>query len=379
MANPEHLSILKQGVEIWNKWREEHEEVAVDLSEANLSEAHLRKANLRKANLRKAKLMGANLAKANLMWASLPGANLTSANLAKAVINKATLNKAILPGAVFGMANLPGADFTEADLRGANFALANLKTANFTRANLAKATFINANLRGANLNEANLEGANLYEATLTKVNFERATLINCKIYGASVWNVNLKETKQSDLIITPQDEPEITVDNLEVAQFIYLLLDNENVRKVIDTITSKVVLILGRFTPERKKVLDALKAELRQRNYSPVLFDFDKPASKDLTGTVETLARMARFIIADLTDPSSIPHELATVVPFLRTTPVQPLRLAGTSGYSMFNDFTIYPWVLETFLYETSDHLISSLREKVIGPAEAKVQELTKS
>ena len=49
---------------------------------------------------------------------------------------------------------------------------------------------------------------------------------------------------QKNLIITPHGEPAITVDNLEVAQFIYLLLNNESVRRVIDTITSKVVLIL---------------------------------------------------------------------------------------------------------------------------------------
>jgi len=55
------------------------------------------------------------------------------------------------------------------------------------------------------------------------------------------------------LIITPPNEPEITVDNIEVAQFIYLMLYNQKIRDVIDTITSKVVLILGRFTPERKQ------------------------------------------------------------------------------------------------------------------------------
>src|SRR5215207_2029801 len=33
-------------------------------------------------------------------------------------------------------------------------------------------------------------------------------------------------------------EPEITVDNIEVAQFVYLLLHNEKIRDVIDTITS---------------------------------------------------------------------------------------------------------------------------------------------
>jgi hypothetical protein len=45
--------------------------------------------------------------------------------------------------------------------------------------------------------------------------------------------------------------------------FVYLLLDKERIRNIIDTITGKVVLILGRFTDERKAVLDALRDELR--------------------------------------------------------------------------------------------------------------------
>ena len=76
-----------------------------------------------------------------------------------------------------------------------------------------------------------------------------------------------------------------------------------------------MVLILGRFTPERKAVLDALREELRKRDYLPVLFDFDKPASKDITETVSMLAHMARFVIADMTDPRCIPHELAIDYP----------------------------------------------------------------
>ena len=53
------------------------------------------------------------------------------------------------------------------------------------------------------------------------------------------------------MIITKENEPEITVDNIEVAQFIYLMLNNQKVRDVIDTITFKAVLILGRFTAIR--------------------------------------------------------------------------------------------------------------------------------
>ena len=85
-----------------------------------------------------------------------------------------------------------------------------------------------------------------------------ADLTGCRIYGASAWDLILDGAKQQDLIITPEDEPAITVDNIEVAQFVYLLLHNQKIRDVIDT-TSKAVLILGRFTDDRKTVLDALK------------------------------------------------------------------------------------------------------------------------
>ncbi len=166
------------------------------------------------------------------------------------------------------------------------------------------------------------------------------------------------------------------MDDLKVAHFIYLLLNNDEIRNVIDTITSKVVLILGRFTEDRKAVLDALREELHERwGYVPVLFDFDKPASKDLTGTIETLARMARFIIADVTDAKSVPAELATVVPHLPTTAVQPILREGSEPYALFGRALEYPWVLEPYEYESHAHLIASFGE-VLSMAERKVKEL---
>jgi hypothetical protein len=48
------------------------------------------------------------------------------------------------------------------------------------------------------------------------------------------------------LVITGAGEHAVTVDNIEVAQFIYLMLHNQKIRDVIDTITSKAVLILHR-------------------------------------------------------------------------------------------------------------------------------------
>jgi hypothetical protein len=200
------------------------------------------------------------------------------------------------------------------------------------------------------------------------VDLTGANLTGCRIFGVSAWRLKLDRTKQQNLIITPSNEPEITVDNIEVAQFIYLLLHNEKIRDIIDTITSKVVLILGRFTPQRKAILDGLREELRRRDYLPILFDFDKPASRDITETISLLARMARFVLADITDARSIPQELNVIVPDLPSVPVQPLLLKESSEYGMFEHYTRYPWVLPLYRYETQ--LITELGEQVIGPAE---------
>ena len=79
MANPVHLSILKEGVEAWNKWRKDKPKIRRDLTDANLTEANLTEANLRKADLGYASLTGAVLERADLAEANLEAANFTGA------------------------------------------------------------------------------------------------------------------------------------------------------------------------------------------------------------------------------------------------------------------------------------------------------------
>jgi hypothetical protein len=332
MANDEHIAQLKKGAAAWNAWRKRNPDIRPDLTKAKLSRRDLRKANLFDSNLRGAKLRRADLRGADLR----------------------------------------GAAFIEADLSGANLSEAKLQGAHFKRTNLS-----GADLRGANLNSA----------TLVEVDLPGADLRGCRVYGISAWGLKLdKATKQQNLIIKRDreisikrvvidKEPEITLDNIEVAQFIYLMLNNQKVRDVIDTVTSKAVLILGRFRPKRKAVLDALRKKLRKRGYLPILFDFDVPARRNITETVTLLARMARFIIADLTDPSSIPQELQAIIPSVRV-PVQPVLLKGSSLYSMFKDFEGYPWVLPVYQYKKPKQLLATLAEKVIAPAESKAKAL---
>jgi hypothetical protein len=169
------------------------------------------------------------------------------------------------------------------------------------------------------------------------------------------------------LVITPKDEPAITVDNIEVAQFIYLLLHNQKIRDVIDTITSKAVLILGRFTEERKAVLDKLREELRNRNLLPILFDFAIPASRDVTETIKTLASLAQFVIADVTDATEVRVELNNIVPDFTSLPIQPILLRGHPEFVSLSHLTKFPWVLPIFEYDDREHLLANLDKSVVG------------
>jgi hypothetical protein len=336
MADEEQLKILKQGAQVWNHWREEHPDVRPDLSGANLSQANLFGADLSRADLSGAHLKGANLGETRLVEADFRGADLGGAYL-----GWADLYKADLGGAALGAANLKGAALTD-----------------------------------AHLGQANLSGANLTEATLVRTDFTDAILTGCSIYGISAWNLKLKGATQSELVITPEGDPIITVDDLEVAQFVYLLLNYKKLRDVLNAVTKRGVLILGRFRDGGLELLQAVAAQLRDHGYLPIIFEFDRPESRSITETVKTLAGLSRFIIADLSGPS-VPHELYATVPHFKI-PFVPIIEKGRQRYALFADIAEYPWVLPLVEFDNQAQLIELLPGRIIAPAEEKHRERQK-
>src|SRR6266498_3870830 len=149
MANPKHLEILKRDVKEWSQWREAHQGIKPDFSEADLSGAFLSMADFSMADLRKADLGMAIITGANLTGADLTGAKLNYANL-----DRARLGTAKLVGAKLVLAKLVGANLTGANLVGANLSGAVLSGTKLRNATLLTSRLINANFDGADLTKA---------------------------------------------------------------------------------------------------------------------------------------------------------------------------------------------------------------------------------
>ena len=327
MANEAHLAKLKEGVELWNRWRDENPTITPDLSSAMLDHAALLGADLRGANLREVHLVSADLRTAHLQEANLLGAW------------------------------LDGVDLRDAELSGAD---------------LFGAYLSHADLRGADLQRASLERVNMINTKL-----QRANISGARVYGISAWDLYTDDkTIQNDLVVTPseraigrRDNASVLVDDLEVAQFVYLMLNSAKIRNILTVIGKKGVLILGRFSPaERKAVLDAVRARLRELDYIPMMFDFGKVDDRSFTETIKVLAGMSRFIIADVTDPKSAPLELQATVPDYMV-PFVPILHEGEKPFSMLADLQSYPWVMPVKTYRNIDQLVEKLETKIIAPA----------
>ena len=325
MTNQVQFEILKEGVKIWNKWRAKNPDAVIDLS-------------------------GSDFYRANLS-----GINLTGANLERAFFEKADLVKSDLMGANLNQANLIDAHLFEA----------NLCSANLSRANL-----FGADLMGANLNAADMTGATLANANLASARIDKAKVSGSWVYGVNIWNLEGEFEEQRDLVITHRGQPAITVDNIKVAQFIYLILNNEQIRDAINSLTSKTVLILGRFPSlERKAILAALKNGLRGYNLFPIIYDFDHPTDKDFADTIKILAGLSYFVIADITNPNSSPYELLEALPDYQI-PFVPIIQEGEQPFSkMVNLQKKYNWVLNTVSYDSVDTLLKELKPAIIDPA----------
>ncbi|HMU94698.1 MAG TPA: pentapeptide repeat-containing protein [Anaerolineales bacterium] len=340
-----------------------------DLSDAKFDQAILKNANFNETNLNGTYLTQCDLSSCTFKKASLVNVKMVNSNLTGVDFSGRTL-----AGASFWRANLTRANIKETDCQMVEFAEAKLVGANLSFSNLDTAEFRDADLTSADLHGSYLANTSLLRAVVEKANFK-----NCYVYGTSAWDLIGTPKSQQDLIITPPSEPAITVDDLEVAQFVYLVYNNKKIRNFMNAFTDKNVLILGRFSlPERKAVLDGLREKLRTFDFVPIVFDFDSPQDKDYTETVQTLAGMSMFVIVDVTNPKSTPLEMEATVKQFKI-PYLPIidTSADDRPFAMMIDLQkSFHWVLPTFGYKTKKELLNNLKAAIIDRAIEKHDQL---
>ena len=326
MAHPHHLEQLDKGTAAWNTWRMEHPDLRPDLSLAQLEGRDLDGADLSGTNLRRTQLRNASLVNAAIMDADLRGATLMGADL-----RQAALNRSILIAANLSAATLQGAELDD------------------------------ANLRGANLSRANLQGASLRYTILVEADLSGADLTGCAIYGVSAWNTRLDGAIQEHLALSRSPalahsgpEPALTVDNLEAAQFLYLLAQNAYTSAIHSSLTRHIILICGQFTSERKAAYQTILPDLWERNYVPVFVDVLTLEAHTHIALINALIGISSGVVVDLSD---VPH---TGVMFpRRSIPVQPVLMEGKVEREVFPMF--YHQMLPIYRYDTMASLRSCL------------------
>ncbi len=361
-----------QGATKWNSWRSIENIKRIDLSKQDLSGLTLLRYNLAgidfsDSDLRETVLIESILLQSDFSRCILHDANLSLTQGGEAIFRQANMSRVNLNFSIH-----PNSDFRNAIISDSSCTSSLLNNCDFTECDLNNSNLICCNLTGSNFYRAQIQNAHLVGANLTNSNLELANISGSNIFGISAWNIISNGLIQKDLRITnDKDEFILTVDDVEVGQFIYLMSTNSNLKRIIDTITSKVVLILGRFTKDMKPILDSLKIKLREHGYISVVFDFEGPTSRSLTETIGLLGRMSKFIIADITDAKSIPQELSELIPNNPSLVIKPILLSGKGEYSMFEHWKPYPWVLPVLEYESEHELLSKVNSDII----LKVQE----
>lgn len=348
----QQLEILRLGAHAWNKWRATNPGAAVDLSDLNFeSDVHEPKHIY-----------------------DIPdyfGFDFSGAKLNRAHFRNVLFHDCSFKGADIHFADMCFARFSRCDFAGAELNVTRVGSATFQSCCFDGAELSYCSAEDTDFSGSSFVGTQMDMMSLVKANFSNAKIIGANVFGSSIWNLNLTNCEQDGILVT-KDNDHLTVDSIEVAQFMHLLIHNPNIRKVIETITTRVVLILGRFTRRRIAVLRAIKTLLRKHGYIPVLFDFERPDSRDLTETVSTLAHLSRFVIADITAAKSVRQELQAIVPTLPSVPVQPLLAKGQAEYQMLEHIRRYPWVLDTVRY-TPEHIPEAV-QKAISACESGIR-----
>ncbi len=335
-----------------------------DLSGARLSNAELRQTDLSRSRLFKTDFQQADLFRADFTASQLEAANFTeagaqNADFSQTLLKSALFKKCQLNNACFERANMDFADFFGADLENANLNYASMvgsrfeiagmvnlrmnhadcRGANFKFADLSGSHLEAADLRFADIRNANLNGTNVIFSALADADLEKTMFGRCTMMGTVSQNLRLKGSVQSDIVITKNDEPTISLDGILQAQMIHFLLRNSLVIQSIECLTLKAVLILGTFGDAAIQTLEAVKKCVRKIDRIPICYDVEgKFNTHPHHPFLKAIIPWVSFVIADISDREATPEKIRLISEKFPDTPIQPILRKEKSESNIAED-----------------------------------------
>ena len=212
MPTAKCLNMLNSGVEVWNNWRNSDEGRDVDLSDIDFV---------------------SDCPKVERFY-NLPEFN--NYNFSRMNINRASLRNGMFIDCNFSGSDLCFSDLVDSYCQKCDFSRARLNVSRIGSAIFENCDFSNADLSYCSAEETSFKGSKLVDTNLSKMSLVKTDFSNAQIdgacaYGVSVWDINLKGCKQRNITIS-ESKGSITVPNLELAQFIALLLNSKKLRQV---------------------------------------------------------------------------------------------------------------------------------------------------
>lgn len=247
MADQEQVDLLKQGVDVWNAWREKNPVTKIDLSDiyfpdsgdaiaftvgddlrgVNFSDANLSGSDFGGVDLCRANLSGADLSNSNFNSVKLSGANLSNVRLCSALIEFIDFKNTLLKGANFTLARFHHTDLAGVSLKGVNLNSADFTDCNFKEAILDEADFSYARLNGedlrnSNLSNTNFSGACFRHSNLRSVDFQNTNLHEADFQNADLGKANLKKAnlRGANLTLANLYQANLSYSNLSEANLL---------------------------------------------------------------------------------------------------------------------------------------------------------------
>jgi len=129
---------------------------------------------------------------------------------------------------VFDFSSINFSDLVDAYFYNCTFKNSSLRVSKIGSAHFINCNFENSDLSYCSAEKTDFTGSVFKNTRLeyirfVKCNFSDTKINYCFFYGTSTWDIIADDSIQQDIVITSNDDNLITVDNIELAQFIYLL------------------------------------------------------------------------------------------------------------------------------------------------------------